>query len=799
MARLPTKADIPLPSIDTNQAIVRVDPSGAARGYIDAAGYMTREGQAYERLASGIQTGIEATSKAFDDREEDEIERKLDDFEWDRQTAFETYTQEATDVENFASGWEGREMEARREFFDSVPDALKSRVERLMFSNERKLATRAREYQRTQLSEIAGSEASRRIEGQNYSAGMNAGTMNDFNDLTEKFVKSQALIRKDTRMDFGLRQAALEANGKKMVEGFLEGLDWSQREAVLRSVRASRSGGKYIDPVLIQQESGRRVGIVNSKGFAGMFQFGAPRLSDLKGADGKPLYKPANRSDVNPKTWNKSSRYAPNKWTGEFNIPGFKDVKTLEDFLDNPEAQRKAYDIHMTDIDAAIDKRGWSKYIGETIGGVDITRAGIRYATHFSGEGGAGGFLTSDGLDNRTDGAAKVSHYFRLGTMAANNGGSPAFAFINDKMMAKWKAETKKQKILSISEAAVQSVMEKYSDDRAAGHAALNKRFRGEKNIEYLDAARARYDRQLAETKLARAEARDQKNEEVGDEVLRLMLEGKDVEAKNFIPADLSAGDYQGWVKFVEQGIAPKNDAETLRDLSALKTEVNDEGENAFVALGDAHFTRLMRDRKITPAMKDKLVADRGNIMKGTEEAIKAGRVPVTMDNQEVNRALRDMGVIPLTSTNRKKTDPKMNYAERVFRSTYQKNLEAKQDELGKYDMTPQEAADVLTETKKSFTKEVSGFFGSGEEIVEFDDVAELYMAAEERDKLPSGTMWTWAYQAVSKRFAETGERRPITPRIMQEFMDKTMLTGKWNEQAAKASGARYVPPGSAQ
>jgi hypothetical protein len=140
---------------------------------------------------------------------------------------------------------------------------------------------------------------------------------------------------------------------------------------------------------LIQHESSGDPTAVNNFGFAGLYQFGAPRLTDLG------IYKPGPNENL--QTWNQTSKFEPGKWTGTFNVPGHPEVKTLSDFLQNPAAQKAAYDAHTARMDQEISTLGLDKYEGQTVGGVPITRAGLYTMMHLAGAQGARVALQSGG------------------------------------------------------------------------------------------------------------------------------------------------------------------------------------------------------------------------------------------------------------------------------------------------------------------------------------------------------------------------------------------------------------------
>jgi hypothetical protein len=159
---------------------------------------------------------------------------------------------------------------------------------------------------------------------------------------------------------------------------------------------------------LVDRESSGRPTLVNQLGYAGLFQFGAPRVADMG------IYTPGAGEDL--KTWSKTPKDAPGKWTGTFNIPGHPEVRTLQDFLKSTAAQDVAYDIHTKKMDQEIQTLGLEKFIGQTVGGVPITRDGLYAMMHLGGAGGAKKALESGGAVNATDAnQTSVMEYAKLG------------------------------------------------------------------------------------------------------------------------------------------------------------------------------------------------------------------------------------------------------------------------------------------------------------------------------------------------------------------------------------------------
>jgi hypothetical protein len=173
--------------------------------------------------------------------------------------------------------------------------------------------------------------------------------------------------------------------------------------AVARQKSANATG---LENSLIYRESGSNPTKVNQLGYAGYYQFGAPRLADLG------IYKPG--ADENVDKWSKTPATAPGKWSGTFSIPGYPEVKTLSDFLNNPAAQKVAWAAHADRMDQEIDKNGFDKYIGQNVGGVTITREGLQGMLHIGGVGGTKATLEGKQWPADANGTTVLS-YAKLG------------------------------------------------------------------------------------------------------------------------------------------------------------------------------------------------------------------------------------------------------------------------------------------------------------------------------------------------------------------------------------------------
>lgn len=186
---------------------------------------------------------------------------------------------------------------------------------------------------------------------------------------------------------------------------------------------------------LKKQESGNNPGRVNQLGYAGLYQFGAPRLADMG------IYTPGKDEEL--QGWQKAPGNAPGKWTGTFNIPGRPDIKTLSDFLANPSAQEAAFQIHTQKMDQEIQQQGLEKYIGQTVGGTVITRDGLHAMMHLGGAGGAKRALESDGKDSPKDAnGTSVISYAKLG---AQSGMTKMAGFLPEDTRVKMRMEAQNE------------------------------------------------------------------------------------------------------------------------------------------------------------------------------------------------------------------------------------------------------------------------------------------------------------------------------------------------------------------
>lgn len=157
-------------------------------------------------------------------------------------------------------------------------------------------------------------------------------------------------------------------------------------EQVRAQVGSEEPAPGGFEAALVQRESGGDPRRVNDLGYAGLYQFGTARLADLG------LYRPSAGENLRS-----------NEWRGTFAIPGHEGVRTLQDFLASPEAQRAAFRRHVSNIDESIDRRGLLDRQGQNVGGVTVTRNALRAMAHLGGVQGMTDFVQSGGASNPAD------------------------------------------------------------------------------------------------------------------------------------------------------------------------------------------------------------------------------------------------------------------------------------------------------------------------------------------------------------------------------------------------------------
>ncbi|MBY0366642.1 MAG: DUF3262 family protein [Burkholderiales bacterium] len=141
---------------------------------------------------------------------------------------------------------------------------------------------------------------------------------------------------------------------------------------------------------LAQRESGMNASVVNPYGYVGLFQMGEAALIDAG------YYRPDGTG--------------ANDWRGGWTGKG--GITSLSDFKSNPQAQIAAVTAYEAKQWSYIQSKGLDQYIGQTIGGVEITRSGLIAGAHLVGVGNLGKFLWSNGATVPVDGnRVPISQY----------------------------------------------------------------------------------------------------------------------------------------------------------------------------------------------------------------------------------------------------------------------------------------------------------------------------------------------------------------------------------------------------
>lgn len=158
-------------------------------------------------------------------------------------------------------------------------------------------------------------------------------------------------------------KSPMEAGMEKQMDAILgpKG-DPATVSGVREALRSGESGGDT-EAVDFNKEDG--------KDHVGLYQFGQARLDDYNNAN------------------NTSHTVA--------------DLKAMSE-----EEQEKIADWHFADIETFIDDNGLDKFVGQTVGGVNITRSGLIAMAHLGGNGGMKKFLETDGEYNPDDSSSTV-------------------------------------------------------------------------------------------------------------------------------------------------------------------------------------------------------------------------------------------------------------------------------------------------------------------------------------------------------------------------------------------------------
>jgi hypothetical protein len=226
-----------------------------------------------------------------------------------------------------------------------------------------------------------------------FSFGGNTGQT--YEQLQHKRRVAEALMKQQSaprNISEGITSAANSIAGAIMARKADKGLAKGQADAdalwgeATGSQRVANALMGNFPASLIQSESGGNWGALNDVegaggivGHGGRLQFGGARLQD------------AARAGIIPEMSPQQFAQQP------------------------PEVQQRVENWHFGDIDAETDRMGLSRYIGQEVAGIPITRDAIRSMAHLGGIGGAKSFLESGGRHNPADAnGTSLADYARM-------------------------------------------------------------------------------------------------------------------------------------------------------------------------------------------------------------------------------------------------------------------------------------------------------------------------------------------------------------------------------------------------
>lgn len=140
---------------------------------------------------------------------------------------------------------------------------------------------------------------------------------------------------------------------------------------------------------LARTESGGDLNVRNSEGYTGRYQFGQARLDDFNRANG--------------------TQYS------------------TDDLRGNEGLTEAVQAWHVGDIDSFIERSGLDQFEGQVVGGVPITRNGMRAMAHLGGNGGMKRFLESGGqYDPADSNGTNLSDYARTHGQVGGQAAQPS-------------------------------------------------------------------------------------------------------------------------------------------------------------------------------------------------------------------------------------------------------------------------------------------------------------------------------------------------------------------------------------
>lgn len=138
--------------------------------------------------------------------------------------------------------------------------------------------------------------------------------------------------------------------------------------------------------ILFESESSGNYQAENKFGYLGGYQLGDAALTDLGYVNPRP-------KGVSQKEWLNN----PKAWKGKDGIT------SKEAYLGNPKVQDEAFANYQHTLWKQLKSKGATKFIGETVGGVYITREGLLRSAHLLGAGGISKALKNGDLASAQD------------------------------------------------------------------------------------------------------------------------------------------------------------------------------------------------------------------------------------------------------------------------------------------------------------------------------------------------------------------------------------------------------------
>jgi len=156
-----------------------------------------------------------------------------------------------------------------------------------------------------------------------------------------------------------------------------------------------RGGYSEYSDILGKRESSGQYNIENDIGYIGKYQWGSLALQDL--------------GMVTHGIGSSNRKLNGDVWTGKFGI------NSKEEFLNSPEAQEKVMIEWNKILDKRMKKAGMLEFVGKVVGGVTLTKDGLRAASHLLGASAVAKMLKRGNLAAKQDAnGVKALDYIKL-------------------------------------------------------------------------------------------------------------------------------------------------------------------------------------------------------------------------------------------------------------------------------------------------------------------------------------------------------------------------------------------------